>query len=77
MLTKTLRALERDGLLLRHETDEKPLRVEYELTAWGGIAAAHVTDLDLGGGARGGLPPRARHAFDRQTEAGENIHRSW
>jgi DNA-binding HxlR family transcriptional regulator len=35
MLTKTLRALERDGLLIRREFDEKPLRVEYELTSLG------------------------------------------
>ncbi|SDO00617.1 transcriptional regulator, HxlR family [Rhodoferax sp. OV413] len=35
MLTKTLRSLERDGLLIRREFDEKPLRVEYELTSLG------------------------------------------
>lgn len=35
MLTKTLRSLERDGLLVRREFDEKPLRVEYELTPLG------------------------------------------
>lgn len=35
MLTKTLRALERDGLLVRREFDVVPLRVEYELTPLG------------------------------------------
>ena len=35
MLTKTLRSLERDGLVVRREFDEKPLRVEYALTSLG------------------------------------------
>jgi len=35
MLTKTLRSMERDGLLTRQEFGEIPPRVEYELTALG------------------------------------------
>ncbi len=35
MLTKTLRALERDGLLTRRELDQVPPHVEYELTPLG------------------------------------------
>ena len=35
MLTSTVRALERDGLLLRHYFPEVPPRVEYQLTARG------------------------------------------
>ncbi|WP_282344025.1 helix-turn-helix domain-containing protein [Pseudomonas sp. PS02288] len=35
MLTKTLRSMERDGLLTRQEFSEIPPRVEYQLTALG------------------------------------------
>lgn len=35
MLTQTLRALERDGLLTRTVTPDVPVRVDYELTAVG------------------------------------------
>jgi len=35
MLTRTLRQLERDGLVLRHDFEEVPPRVEYELSESG------------------------------------------
>lgn len=35
MLTRTLRQLERDGLIARHDYHEKPLRVVYEITSLG------------------------------------------
>lgn len=35
MLTRTLRQLERDGLIVRHDHREVPPRVEYELSALG------------------------------------------
>lgn len=35
MLTQTLRAMERDGIVQRQLHDERPIRVEYELTPLG------------------------------------------
>jgi DNA-binding HxlR family transcriptional regulator len=35
MLAQQLRALERDGLVIRTVYDEKPPRVDYRLTDWG------------------------------------------
>jgi len=35
MLTRTLRQLERDGLVVRHDFEEIPPRVEYELSDTG------------------------------------------
>ena len=56
VLTRTLRALERDGLLVRHAYAEIPPRVEYELTPLGltlrgpmaairGWAEAHIHEI--------------------------------
>jgi DNA-binding HxlR family transcriptional regulator len=43
MLTQTLRALERDGLVRRHVYDTVPVQTEYELTAAGQSLAAAVS----------------------------------
>src|SRR5882757_11182875 len=69
MLTKTLRQLERDGLVTRHVHASVPPRVDYALTALGsGLAeslcgvwmwvAAHMADVE-----------RARTTYDARTQA--------
>lgn len=77
MLTKTLRTLERDGLLLRHETDEKPLRVEYELTVLGKELLLRMSPIWTWVVEHAEDFRQARHTYDRQNQGAENIHRSW
>ncbi|WP_312955390.1 winged helix-turn-helix transcriptional regulator [Stutzerimonas nitrititolerans] len=45
MLTRSLRQLERDGLVLRHDYAEVPPRVEYELSALGRGLLAQMIPL--------------------------------
>jgi DNA-binding HxlR family transcriptional regulator len=45
MLAQTLRALEEDGFVLRHDFAEVPPRVEYALTPMGRQLAKHVAGL--------------------------------
>ncbi|OPA87654.1 transcriptional regulator [Pseudomonas fluorescens] len=45
MLTRTLRQLERDGLVLRHDFEEVPPKVEYELSALGTQLLVHMIPL--------------------------------
>lgn len=47
MLTQTLKAMERDGLVARHDFGVVPPRVEYTLTALGQSLAKPVAALDL------------------------------
>jgi len=67
MLTQTLRALERDGLLTRTVTPSVPVRVDYELTPLGlslleplrhlkEWAETHMPEVD-----------RARQEYDRNN----------
>ncbi|MDY7532891.1 helix-turn-helix domain-containing protein [Pseudomonas sp. Bout1] len=45
MLTRTLRQLERDGLVLRHDFQEVPPKVEYQLSALGKQLLVHMIPL--------------------------------
>lgn len=45
MLAQTLRLLEQDGFVSRHDFQEIPPRVEYSLTPMGREAAEHVESL--------------------------------
>jgi DNA-binding HxlR family transcriptional regulator len=63
-LTKTLRALERDGLVTRQIFAEVPPRVEYTITALGLELLAHVEPLWNWVARSVGQFQRARREFD-------------
>ena len=63
-LTKTLRALERDGLVTRQIFAEVPPRVEYTITALGLELLAHVEPLWTWVARSVGQFQRARREFD-------------
>ena len=69
MLTVTLRALERDGLVSRKLYPEVPPRVEYQLTPLGKSLLDIM--MNLGEWASMNLPEvsRARKNFDRRAKA--------
>ncbi|WP_207869375.1 helix-turn-helix domain-containing protein [Pseudomonas sp. 51_B] len=68
MLTKTLRAMERDGLLLRREFEEIPPRVEYELTPLGMELLVRMSPIWMWVVENAEEFREARRAFDRQGE---------
>ena len=69
MLTKTLRSLERDGLVLRLVTPTVPPRVDYELTVLGQSLVATLRPVaDWSLDHRGEIA-RARASFDQSGEA--------
>ena len=67
MLTKTLRSLERDGLVLRIVTPTVPPRVDYELTPLGVSLVETLKPVaDWSLGHRGEIA-RARAEFDQES----------
>src|SRR5271155_2303928 len=65
-LTKTLRALERDGLVTREVFAEVPPRVEYAITALGSEMLDHVAPLWLWVAKSVQSFQHCRSAFDRR-----------
>jgi DNA-binding HxlR family transcriptional regulator len=66
MLTKTLRQLERDGLLTRRVHAVVPPRVDYKLTRLGESLGASVCGIWKWVEAHLEDVERSRHAYDRQ-----------
>ena len=67
MLTKTLRQLERDGLVARHVHPVVPPRVEYRLTALGESLGAAVCSIWTWAGDNIASVEEARRAYDGST----------
>ena len=66
MLTKTLRQLERDGLVTRRVHATVPPRVDYRLTPLGESLGEAVCSLWKWVDAHGDDVKRARHLYDRR-----------
>lgn len=64
MLTRTLRQLERDGLVLRHDFQEVPPKVEYELSSLGTELLVHMIPLWTWVVEKGDAFRQARERFD-------------
>lgn len=69
MLTQTLRALERDGLILRKDYQEVPPRVEYSLTPLGETLCEPIHMISEWGRENMGCVSSARVAFDKRESA--------
>lgn len=68
MLTRTLRGLERDGLVSRSVTPSVPPRVDYALTALGLSLCSPVNALGNWAVRNREAIARAREHFDRELE---------
>ena len=69
VLTQTLRAMERDGLVGRRVHAEVPPRVEYALTPLGATMASPLRALGSWSLANGKRVDEARHRFDERARA--------
>jgi DNA-binding HxlR family transcriptional regulator len=67
MLTKTLRRLERDGLVTRAAYPEVPPRVEYRLTPLGRALGTAVCGVWTWAARHGDAVARAREAYDARS----------
>src|SRR5438094_614787 len=68
MLTKTLRQLERDGLVIRRVHAEIPPRVDYKLTPLGESLGESVCGVWMWVGRHMPDVERARRAYDRKND---------
>jgi DNA-binding HxlR family transcriptional regulator len=69
MLTKTVRQMERDGLVTRTVHPVIPPRVEYELTELGSSLGAAFCGVWIRAEKHRGEIERARVAFEREAKA--------
>ncbi|HEX2323530.1 MAG TPA: helix-turn-helix domain-containing protein [Streptosporangiaceae bacterium] len=76
MLTVTLRALERDGLIVRHVYPVIPPRVEYSLTPLGRSLLAIVEALVAWSADHVNDVERARYHYDSSHQAGRTVSSS-
>ena len=70
MLTKTLRSLERDGLIARHVTPTTPPRVDYNLTPLGQSLVKVLEPLAGWALDKRGDVAKSRAIFDDRTAEG-------
>ncbi len=68
MLTSTLRALERDGIITRHVFPEIPPRVEYQLTPFGLSVLEPMQGLSEWVTKNWGKAKKARELYDQKNK---------
>lgn len=66
MLTQTLRELERNGLVERHDLSTKPRQVEYRLSGLGASLGQTLATLDRWAQSHFPALDEARERYDRQ-----------